>query len=79
MSTTRFLSDAKGSYDLQSVSAITMGGPVRKVKDGPTFTNAILVFDGGNAVASDTAYSEAVAAWKAHLEPAPTEPAEPAK
>lgn len=53
----RFLSDAKGTYDLQSVSAIVTGSTQK----------ASLVLDGGGTIASEIAYATAVAAWKAYL------------
>lgn len=62
----RFLSDAKGTYDLASVSAITTN----------TKNLASLVLDGGGTIPSEIPYAKAVSAWQAYLtEPATTAPA----
>ena len=70
----RFLSDSIGTYDLASVSAITINNGSKPPGA------ATLLTDGGDSVHTATPYGTAVAAWKSYLgaEDAPAS-AEPAK
>jgi hypothetical protein len=64
MSVTRFLVDAKGTYDLACVSAITKIAQ----KDINAMPFAALITDGGVGLQTETPYAIAVEAWTAFLE-----------